>query len=274
MIVTYKRFGRLGNRLFLFSHLIAFSEYSGIPILNFAFSEYNHYFPFFKNNPNSIYWNMGVQTRYASFPVLRIGALVGLIPTVKFWDDRDIMFDGDDALDPRIRMMKNSPYVIFEGWRFRSNSTINKIAPKIKEIFAPQADILLEVSKKYERARQMGDVVVGVHIRWEDYRGTEYFFPLAIFLKRMDEISAIFSPSKVSFIICSPEQLKREDFPNNCILAPNSGSITDMYTLAACDYILGPPSTFSGWASFYGKRPVFTMRGDIPFTDLSAVETW
>ncbi|HUX20465.1 MAG TPA: hypothetical protein VMW69_04440 [Spirochaetia bacterium] len=115
---------------------------------------------------------------------------------------------------------------------------------------------------------------MGVHVRWEDYRGTEQFFPLPIFLKRMKEISAILSPAKVSFIISSPEKLQIEDFPSNCIIPPNTGAVADMYTLAACDYILGPPSTFSGWASFYGAKPVFTMRSDVPFIDLTAAETW
>jgi hypothetical protein len=115
---------------------------------------------------------------------------------------------------------------------------------------------------------------VGVHVRWGDYRGTEQFFPLPIFLERMKEISEILSPARVSFLISSPEKLRAEDFPSNCIIPPNAGSVADMYTLAACDYILGPPSTFSGWASFYGEKPVFTMRHDVPFTDLSAAETW
>ena len=30
----------------------------------------------------------------------------------------------------------------------------------------------------------------------------------------------------------------------------------DLYGLAACDYIIGPPSTYSHWASFWGKGPL------------------
>ena len=32
-----------------------------------------------------------------------------------------------------------------------------------------------------------------------------------------------------------------------------AGAITDLYALSQCDYLLGPPSTFSQWASFYGN---------------------
>jgi hypothetical protein len=32
-----------------------------------------------------------------------------------------------------------------------------------------------------------------------------------------------------------------------------------MYVLAACDLILGPPSTFSIWASYYGQVPLMQL---------------
>ena len=38
--------------------------------------------------------------------------------------------------------------------------------------------------------------------------------------------------------------------------APASGlarSVVAMHAMSLCDYILGPPSTFSGWASFMGR---------------------
>ncbi len=36
--------------------------------------------------------------------------------------------------------------------------------------------------------------------------------------------------------------------------------IEDMYALASCDYLIGPPSTFTMWASFYGKVPLNIIR--------------
>jgi len=46
--------------------------------------------------------------------------------------------------------------------------------------------------------------------------------------------------------------------------------VEDLYALAECDYIIGPPSTYTLWASFYGDTPLWFMehKGDIP--DLSA----
>jgi len=30
-----------------------------------------------------------------------------------------------------------------------------------------------------------------------------------------------------------------------------------IFSFAKCDYIVGPPSTFTSWASFYGDVPVY-----------------
>jgi len=35
----------------------------------------------------------------------------------------------------------------------------------------------------------------------------------------------------------------------------------DLYALAKCDYILGPLSSYSQWASFYGNKPLYQLTG-------------
>jgi len=35
--------------------------------------------------------------------------------------------------------------------------------------------------------------------------------------------------------------------------------VEDMYALAECDYIIGPVSSFTQWASFYGNKPLFHL---------------
>jgi hypothetical protein len=145
--------------------------------------------------------------------------------------------------------------------------------PTLREVFRPREDILRVVDDRVAEARHRGAVVVGVHLRWEDYRGTPLFFPLASFLDRMKQIAELVKPARASFLIVSPEKLDPADFPPECIICSGGGPVHDLYTLAACDYIMGPPSTFSGWASFYGGKPLFPMREDSHFDDLSAAET-
>jgi hypothetical protein len=42
-----------------------------------------------------------------------------------------------------------------------------------------------------------------------------------------------------------------------------------MYALASCDYIVGPPSTFSLWASFYGQVPLCFLQKPDEFLALA-----
>ena len=42
--------------------------------------------------------------------------------------------------------------------------------------------------------------------------------------------------------------------PDSALPAPVH-PVSAMHAMSLCDYILGPPSTFSGWASFMGRVP-------------------
>jgi hypothetical protein len=88
----------------------------------------------------------------------------------------------------------------------------------------------------------------------------------------MKDVAILLKPAKVAFLITSPEKLDHVDLPLEYTICSGAGAVHDMYTLAACDYIVGPPSTFSGWSSFYGSKPIFTMREDAPFKDISQAE--
>lgn len=48
-------------------------------------------------------------------------------------------------------------------------------------------------------------------------------------------------------------------FLGNSLLLKKLFIIEDMYSLAECDYIIGPPSTYTMWASFYGEVPLYMV---------------
>jgi hypothetical protein len=51
------------------------------------------------------------------------------------------------------------------------------------------------------------------------------------------------------------------EFPGLPVAIGTTPAVVDLYSLAGCDYILGPPSTFSQWASFYGNKPMLHLSG-------------
>jgi hypothetical protein len=83
----------------------------------------------------------------------------------------------------------------------------------------------------------------------------------------MQQAVELFLNKKVAFLICSNSIPDKSLFRNfNCVMGTNQ-PVEDMYSFAQCDFLIGPPSTFTGWASFYGQVPVVTIsKSDANFT--------
>ncbi|MCJ7694471.1 MAG: hypothetical protein MUO40_03510, partial [Anaerolineaceae bacterium] len=59
---------------------------------------------------------------------------------------------------------------------------------------------------------------------------------------------------KVRFLITSNEKQDSNYFSEFDHVIGNGHPIEDLYSLAKCDYITGPPSTYSSWAAYYGSK--------------------
>jgi len=44
--------------------------------------------------------------------------------------------------------------------------------------------------------------------------------------------------------------------------SPGSSPVFDLYAMSRCDYLMAPPSTFSGWASYYGSVPLLRLEAN------------
>jgi hypothetical protein len=113
-----------------------------------------------------------------------------------------------------------------------------------------------------ERARGEAEILIGIHVRWGDYQGFAngaYFFPLDYYVQVMRRCAELFPGKSVAFLLVGnePEKLRSShDVLGNLKITMGPGTaIGDMYSLAECDYIVSPNSTFSLWAAFYGKKP-------------------
>ena len=227
-------------------------------------------FPYFQDNPTCVYPGDYHQCKGWGYPLLTFGkGKLGVIPTVRFWEKRDVFFDAEDSGDARVQIMMHSPRVVFEGWNFRSRLAIIKFREQIRTVFAPRENVLAAVERQKTFLKERADVVVGVHIRWGDYRETDMYFELSEYVDRMNQVRSLLAPAKVAFLVCSPEKIPEDAFPDNCVVSSAENPLEDMYALAECQYIIGPPSTFSMWASYYGGAGLFVMRAGEQFIDES-----
>ncbi len=142
----------------------------------------------------------------------------------------------------------------------KSNNRIKHL-DHIKSIFTPIKSLTDEVDHVFNTIRKENELIIGIHIRRGDYStflDGKYFYSLGEYYTIMKKLLTIFATQKVIFFIASNEKISLSSFSNiNCFKIPNSFSIKDLYGLSICDYIIGPPSTFSGWASFSGHTPIY-----------------
>lgn len=141
---------------------------------------------------------------------------------------------------------------------------IEKHADRLRWLFEPRE----EVRQKVEC--MMGDcknkyVTVGVHMRrgdYKHYKDGRYYYNQQDYRNFMDKmVNMLESTGKcVRFFLASNEKINDSDFDGlNVFSQDGTDALVDLYGLAACDYIIGPPSTFSQWASFYGKKPMLMI---------------
>lgn len=173
--------------------------------------------------------------------------------------DRIMYFD---LRDPDFLRKAQTGLVFVDGWRFHDPESLDKHLPQLRDMFRPKKQYQERVDLIIRQTRSLADIVIGVHVRKGDYRNYKdgiWYYDDQVYRKYMTTLQDIVFQGNKSciFLICSDEKINTDifkDLPAICVQKPE---IIDMYALASCDYLIGPPSTFSGWSSFYGSVPIY-----------------
>ena len=282
LFIISGRCGRMANRIILFAHFIALAEEQGHRVANPTFHSYSR---FFEATRDDIYCRYPRAVRRSWWDVIpgagnairgtrlffRLARAFGL------WNERHPMLGKGvftlretpgqkmTVLDgPEVQARIRDARVIFvNGWNFRATGLVQRHAEKLRSYFKPIAGIEQAGHAAVERIRRQADVVVGVHIRHGDYRawqGGKCFFPASQYADWMKQLAEQFPGRNVAFFVCSDEPRNEQEFPGLRVGLGAGSAVGDLCALARCDYIFGPLSTFSMWASFYGNKPLFLIR--------------
>jgi hypothetical protein len=277
------RCGRLANRIFVFAKFIALAEEQGHRLINFSFHSYSEFFEGTRENiycryprPQRKNWMDMIPgiaaalrktripyhlTRYASVLNERFPILGNAVITLRELPGcNEILLD---ELEYQEKIRPARIVLVYGCWLY-TPSLVKKHGDKLRAYFRP--------IEKFENAsrdaitplRREAEVVIGVHIRHGDYRGWQggkYFFPASRYAAWMHELAAQFPKRKVAFFVCSDESRRADEFPGLTVGFGTDSPVSDVYALARCDYIIGPKSTFSQWASFYGEKPLLQVCG-------------
>ncbi len=280
MIIIARNYGQLGNRLFLYGHLLAAAEEYGVELANPSFVEYAHLFPATASNLWCRYPNFPTDNpprkkwqRTALAKAIQIGTKTLSFTGLRNYPFQVISIRGEESCDLAgetfAAAARGNRHLLVSGWLFRSDQLFQKHAPVVRRHFTlPEAN-RTSVQRLIGRLRNEADIVVGVHIRHGDYAtfmNGRYFYSLEQYAALMRRVVEQLPNQRVKFLVCSNAACTPGVF-DGLEVTRGTGHITeDMYALAETDMMFGPPSTYTGWASFYGERPVtFMEAADEPF---------
>jgi len=285
MLVVFWNNGQLGNRLFYFSHFVAFATETKSKLLCMFFSRNaKHYAdPFEGSSKNLI--------GYYPKPILHSGTFIYratdwllyklfliskkynfnnkiisiYTPTIEGKEDSQSYSVQDFISNPTRKKSLITFYNSYIFWH--DNTNLAKYHTQITAYFKPIEPHWSNIKNfsKNIRAEFPDSIIVGVHIRRGDYKdwaGGMWYFEDDAFAQHLRNIENKLNPKKTVFVICSNEDVNFENYQNLELRKSTGHIIEDMYILAECDYIVGPHSTYSMWASFYGQKPLYKMRKD------------
>ena len=276
-IVIAKRCGRLANRMVLFANIAAWAEEHSLRVTNYTFQGFAHFFigtngtmdcsfpaagkpagrltKLIKHRLNAI--RLQYQLTYLFSKILRrIKFLRIFYPIIS-----DNGFKSTKSLTDLdvSHYLKARNRVFLSGWRFRDPRLLVKHAVKIKRFFSPVSEYQEQVSRLVKDARKNCEILVGLHIRRGDYekwKSGKYFYSLEEYVEITQRLIALYPQRNVGFLICSNQTVERSSFKNLKVHISICSPIVDLYALSECDLLIGPPSTFTQWASFYGNTPL------------------
>jgi hypothetical protein len=195
------------------------------------------------------------------------GLAAVLAPGGKTLDIRQTLDAVDDVYDLNApgftTLLQDARLLAVKGWKFRDDTNLVRHHEVIARYFQPIASVRKPVESLLSEARALGDEVIGVHIRQGDYRDWKngiHYFETEQYAHWMREVSQLDACRNPVFLVCASDPVDDASFRGlKAVMGPGS-VIGDLHALSLCDRIMGPPSTFSTWASFHGRKPLCMLQ--------------
>jgi hypothetical protein len=149
--------------------------------------------------------------------------------------------------------------IIFSGYAFRNPIGAAKYHDQICNLLSPKPEVKAQVDAFIAELRKKYDLLVGVHIRQNDYKtcGERFYYPPE---KAIVIINNFYTSrpktEKICFIVASDEKIDIKIFGSAPAVAAPGGLIEDLFTLASTDFIIGSNSSFGAFAAYYGDIPM------------------
>ena len=258
-IVFYDAPGQTCNRFWAYLDSVAWAILNNKKVVIWHWDQSLRWYDALRNN------------EYTSFP---------------FYSQKLFSVIGEDRWQRLLKILLQNRFVSFicrTNWAKRNGLSLSwplrksyvyfpQMKNQLKFIFRPNEDLCRTVEDTMRVYKSEGYFVIGVHIRRGDYKeweGGKYYFELSDYAVTMHACTKLFKNEKVAFFISTNERIDVTVFSDFTLCRFNNiTAAQDLHTLSLCDRIIGPLSTFSRWASWYGDVPLaFIEKGQTNLKD-------
>jgi len=240
------------NNLLQYAHVYAWGREHGRKVISMRFSYKYQYFRICHTPLTGFGWYL-----FAKYL-----AALGLLPTADF---KRAECD-HEALE---RKMLRHKHIVVSGWNVRFYDLFLKYRSEICDLFTIDDIYTNPVREKMLKAEGGDNNVVrlGVHIRRGDYAQWKdgiYCYDDETYARYINSFAALHDGEDIHVFLSTNdpdvvEEKYQEMCPNVHIHYLRGNSPQDLFMLSECDYVIGPPSTFSLVAIMYRDIPLYRM---------------
>ena len=271
--------GQMCNKLLFQANILASSYQNKYPVCYYRMEK----FPGFKQHQKELERNL---IRKDNEPKLQY-ALTRLVhktlSKISLSSKKFVMVgaNNQDEAEKLIRsnyLQRHTSYLY--GWPFYDLDALREAGDLVREYLSPEQDVEEYVSQQKKKLNDLAEIIIGVHLRRGDYktwRNGAYYYSNAEYVQCMNSLfESLHTTKKCCFVLFSNEKLDITEFENdNYLVIKASGSAAqDFHLMSQCNYLVGPPSSFSGLASFLGKVPRYMIENPKKVVEKSDMLIW
>ena len=240
------------NNLLQFAHVYAWAREHGRSVMSMRFSYKYKYFKISRS-------------RFVSFPLYLCAkwlAALRLLPTASF------KYEDCDAAALEQKMLSHR-HIVVSGWYARWYDLFLKYRDEICDLFTIDPQYTRRVTEwmiEQESAAETTEkpIRLGVHIRRGDYaewHGGQFYYSDEVYADFISRFVSLMPGRRVEVYIAGNDPNLSLSSLNSSLFTLHSSlfalhllrgnAVEDLFMLSQCDYIIGPPSTYSLVAAMY-----------------------
>tara|TARA_B100001989_G_C24510725_1_gene450259 strand:- start:569 stop:1345 length:777 start_codon:yes stop_codon:yes gene_type:complete len=243
IIIIIEKYGGFCNRLFQSLHYSAFSIENNIYFFNpsmLGLLRFDNKFYYFWDKVNNFFLSI-------------------LSKFIKYLTAKDqICF----------YFNKNNYIKIVNGWEFRENKLTERHHEKLKQIYSFEkknfSNKINYLINYLDNLKKKGRYIIGLHIRRNDYKfwnDGKFYFSDQYYEFVIKKLRINFNKiNKNPFIVVVSDEKVSSKIGFDFI--SNGSWKEDQIVLQNCDILVGPPSTFSMWASYISQIPIIELTSE------------